>query len=322
MTISDDELGLEAEANQNVVGDPDLGEGRRSVYTDLVRFVIGGVVESGSLFLDWLEGEATRQPEETRNVEETDDDNRRRKRAAIGLAFRSAETARKNLEDVLIVSQVVGSVFFSPLIGAMKNLPFPRLSRRFDKLVTRGEAEVEEWVQLGRQEEDRSRQFAKDRVSYIVEDVIDYLSNNPALEELIKTQVDRMAVNLPQTTQIDILVRVLADNYITYLNENPKQVQAMIQTQADTYLDHLSEHPEAVQELIQEHGQGLVDVVRDELRARAVTIDSVLELVVRSIFHRQPRAELPEPSHEVQFRAEFPRQKGDFPRITGGKQEP
>ena len=323
--MSGDELNLkqDEEIIQHETGKQDPGEIQRDPYTDLVRLLVGGVFESGSVFLNWLDAErGHRRLGSTSDQGDGKPTSRRRAEHAVaGFMFHSAETARDNLRIALRVSEEMGGIFLAPARRIFKSAPLRPLRNQFEMLVARGEAEVDDWIQTGASEENRSRQLARDTASAAVDDVIEYLSNSPALEALIKSQIDQMAIDLPQTTQIDVLVRVLADNYITYLNDNPRQVQNLIRSQGDTYLDHLSDNPEQVQTLIQGQSQGLVEDIRDEVRERMVTGDSALELLARSLFRRRPRSELPEPSPEVQARAAHPRLKGDFPKLTGGGHE-
>jgi hypothetical protein len=303
--------------NENVEASP--GEIERDPYTDLVRLLVGGIFEGGSVFLNWLDANRDRQraAPTSDQVNEELTPGRQAGYAAMGFILRSAEAARINLNNALYVSEAMSGIFLRPARRIFKSPPFRPLRNQFERLVARGEAEVEDWIQVGASEQDRSRQLARDTASTTVNDVIQYLSTSPALEALIKAQIDQMAMDLPQTTQIDVLVRVLANNYITYLNDNPEQVQSLIRSQGDNYLDHLSERPEQVKTLIQGQSRSLIEEVRDEVRERMVTSDSALELLARSLFRRRPRSELPGPSPEVRVRATTPRLEGDFPRITG-----
>jgi len=320
--MSDEELILKSdqEVDQIATGVPVSAENEGDANTDLVRLLVGGIFEGGSVFLNWLDADRGRRHDAS--ISDLGDgelrSRRRAEHAAVGFMFRSAETARKNLKTAVYVSEAMGDIFLRPARRILRSRPFRPLRNQFETLVARGEAEVEDWVQVGTSEEERSRQLARDTASTAVNDVIQYLSQSPALEALIKSQIDQMAIDLPQTTQIDVLVRVLANNYITYLNDNPEEVQNLIRSQGDTYLDHLSDNPEQVQTLIQGQSQGLIEEIRDEVRERMVTGDSVLELLARSLFRRRPRSELPEPAPEVQARAANARQEGDFPRLTGG----
>lgn len=285
--------------------------------TSLLRLLAGGVFEGGSLLRNWLNRDSATSVAAP-DGKGAPDFGKRNQHAAVGFAFRSTDVARKNLKTAVRVSEKAGGIVFAPARRIMNTFPLRPVKNRFEALVARGEAEVEEWVQIGAAEENRSRELARDTVANVVDDVVKFLSTSPALEDLIKTQIDQLAVDLPQTTQIDVLVRVLANNYITYLNENPDEVQGLIRSQGDTYLSYLDENPEQVQTLIQGQSQSLIEDVTDEVREFMVTGDSFLELLARKLFRRPPRAELPGPPPEVQARAPYARMPGDFPMLGDG----
>jgi hypothetical protein len=59
-----------------------------------------------------------------------------------------------------------------------------------------------------------------------------------------------------------------------------------------------------VQELVQKQGTGLAGEVIEEVRERAVSADTLVERVARSLLGRTPREQLPEPPAAVRIRAE------------------
>lgn len=67
----------------------------------------------------------------------------------------------------------------------------------------------------------------------------------------------------------------------------------------DEFISQLAENPE-LQGLVQAQSIGLATEVRDEVRGRGVTADTVLENLVRKVLRRAPREELPTPPPEVQ----------------------
>lgn len=302
----------------------ELGIDEKGVETDLglVDLVIGGLLEGNQLLLRWLDAEGRHHSMVTTGEENVDKvANHQVKHAAIGFAFRSARTARRNLRTALRVSEKASNGILSPAMRIFNSRLFSPVRDRFDLLVSRGRQEIEDLVQIGADQEGRNRAMVQDMVSYAIEDVIRYLSNSPALEALIKSQIDMLAIDLPQTTQIDVLVRVLANNYITYLAENPDQVQVLIRSQGDTYLAHLEENPEQVQTLVQGQSAGMIEVITEEVRTFTVTGDSFLELLTRKLFRRSPRFNPPEPPSEIQARAPYARLEGDFPTQTGNKHD-
>jgi hypothetical protein len=88
--------------------------------------------------------------------------------------------------------------------------PFQKLSwinptqKQIDYLVDRGQSEIDRWVTRGQEEEINSRQLAQQATTSTVDQSINYMAQNPALEELIQQQ----SVSLAQ--QILALVRSIA----------------------------------------------------------------------------------------------------------------
>jgi hypothetical protein len=72
--------------------------------------------------------------------------------------------------------------------------------------------------------------------------------------------------------------------------------------QVDEAINYLTSDEE-VQELVQSQGVGLVGEILEETRERSLSADSLLEEIVRSMFRRPPRTELPPPAPEVQVQA-------------------
>ena len=67
----------------------------------------------------------------------------------------------------------------------------------------------------------------------------------------------------------------------------------------DEFINMLAENEE-IKELVATQSIGLVQEVRDNVRGRTVTGDSVVEDLVRRVLRRSPREDLPEPPPEVQ----------------------
>ena len=158
----------------------------------------------------------------------------------------------------------------------------------------------------------------------LVDDIIGSLSENAAIQTLIQAQVGlylRHASENP--AELDRLVQTVADRYIGYLNtseseavqalvqkqvraylntvkEDPDELVILVQVVGDRYLAYLKEeNPEALQAIIQGQSLGLASEITDELRARTVTSDSILEMFMRSLLRRPARQELPLPPPEV-----------------------
>lgn len=176
---------------------------------------------------------------------------------------------------------------------------------------------------------------AADVVGGVIDNVLAYLRRNPAVAELIDAQVERLlpilgahpAVQqlvrdqvhaiLPELVSdpaVQALIQAQAGQYIAYLQSVPDALQPLIRQQGDLYIDYLNDHPVSVQTLVQGQSLSLASQLRDEVRERTVTGDSLVDAVVRSLLRLKPREELPPPSDQVQRRAESGRLTSDFVR--------
>jgi hypothetical protein len=179
----------------------------------------------------------------------------------------------------------------------------------------------------------QSSGFAVGSISSIIDAVLIYLENNPGVDRLIHTQIDRvipvlashpavvglvlqqMEQILPQLAsnqQIQDLIKAQAGLYLQYLNEHPEELEELIRAQGDGYIDYLNHYPAAVQTLIQGQSLGMASEVRDELRERTVTGDSIADTIVRSLLRLTPQEEHPLPPEDVRRRAEYGRLPSDF----------
>jgi hypothetical protein len=116
---------------------------------------------------------------------------------------------------------------------------------------------------------------------------------------------------------VDALVEQVAGNYLSYLQAHPEALDPFVQAQTHRILDHLSENPEQVQSLVQGQSLTMASQMRDEVRSGTVTADTAVEMVVRSLFRRAPRTELPAPPPGVQARSDKPRTSKQPPPQTG-----
>lgn len=75
-----------------------------------------------------------------------------------------------------------------------------------------------------------------------------------------------------------------------------------LQYSAQSTIHQVVENPE-VRELVQQQGSGLANEVVEEVRERAISIDTLLERYIRLKLGRTPREELPEPSDVLRAHA-------------------
>ena len=67
------------------------------------------------------------------------------------------------------------------------------LRHEYADFLRRGQTELERWVQIGRQEELRSRDLTRMAARHTVDDSITYLAHNPQVEQLVETQSSGLA---------------------------------------------------------------------------------------------------------------------------------
>jgi hypothetical protein len=163
---------------------------------------------------------------------------------------------------------------------------------------------------------------APDVIGGVIDSVLSYLRQNPEVNQLIDAQIARILPALGAHPAVQQLVR---DQVTAILPEliNAPAVQELIRAQAgayiaylhqqgDIYIDYLNDHPAPVQTLVQGQSLSLAGELRDEVRERTVTGDSLVDSIVRGLLRLKPREELPPPPDPVQRRAESGRLTSDF----------
>jgi len=130
--------------------------------------------------------------------------------ALIGLIFEGEE----NLEKMLSAAKRVGDRtlrFADPVFPSFQKLEkiFPP-PKQFNRLIERGQSEVDSWITRGQDEEKQSRQLVQEATTSTVDQSITYMAHNPALEELIQTQSVSLARQILELVRGDA---VSADYY-------------------------------------------------------------------------------------------------------------
>jgi hypothetical protein len=245
---------------------------------------------------------------------ETDRD--RARYGLIGFLFQTSEAIGHGALEAARLSGTLASLgleTLEPLAGNRLTRWGP-LRRRINRVAARAEDAMDRWVQVGRIEETRSRELAAGLVNRSVNDTVAFVGNSPAVGELVNTQVDTLFPAVIENPQIEALIQTQLGKIIEYLRAHPEQIAPLVQAVGDDYIAYLNKHPEDVQDLVQGQSLSLAGEIRDEMREKAVTADSVLETIVRSLLHKTPREALPEPPPQVQVRAEWARLPTD-PRL-------
>jgi hypothetical protein len=155
-------------------------------------------------------------------------------------------------------------------------------------------------------------QAVKELVRNQVAAILPELADDPQVAEVIRAQLAAILPTMANDAAIQQLIRAQVATYLTYLNEHPDEVQALIRHQGDVYIEYLNEHPAQVQTLLQGQSMGLASQVRDEIRERTVTADSLVDTIVRNLLRLKPREELPPPPLDVQRRAQAAHLPADY----------
>jgi hypothetical protein len=116
----------------------------------------------------------------------------RTRRALIGWIFATQEQLRATHHPTRWLQSAASHMFGTAIalaneaLGAIGDIQRARTAHVYDPTVAR-------WIVLGRAEEQRSRALARAALRDIMEDVIDYLAGEPAIQELIRAQSTSLA---------------------------------------------------------------------------------------------------------------------------------
>jgi hypothetical protein len=255
-----------------------------------------------------------------------------------GAAFEGIETVGNGISAFWNFNKSVintAGQITEPLMKPLDALGVTEMVRRpVDAMLTGVEGRVTQLEEKGREGLTQTGSFTMLAVSDTIDAVLDYISTHPqvdklitdkldkflpllsenaAVQKLVRKQVDAILPTLVRDPTIQLLIQEQANAYLDSLSTtlNPK-LQALIRQQGDDYITYLNAHPEQVQNLVQGQTIGMTTEIMNEVRERAVTADSTLEMIVRRILGRKQREELPLPPPEVQRRADVARLPSDF----------
>lgn len=287
------------------------------LFIGLSRMLAGGALEGRELLVSRLRAWEQANPQDPQILDAAADESEldRDRYALIGALLDGLEAAGQGASVLGWVGNSVSRLVLGPIRAVGNSLPMRPAKRGFEALVARGEKQRDQWVQQGRAAELRTRQMTREVVTGTVDEAVSYFSSYEEIQVLIRGQIELLATDIPTSPELDNLVKVLASNYLAYLQEHPEMLDGLVQSQADQYLDHLHDHPEQVQDLVAGQSVGFASTIRDEIRERLINVDIVLEKLVRGTLKKPSRNQLPPPPAEVQARAETGIVPGDFPRL-------
>lgn len=131
--------------------------------------------------------------------------------AALGLFFESQDRwIRRGRATADLVGRTTDALF-SPALKRMDRSPRLRSTRsRFEKLVRRGEAVTDRWVQRGRMEETYGRRLARTAGQQGFNASMDQLGSAPALQDLVRKQ----SAGLTQDVLDEVRERTVTGDYV------------------------------------------------------------------------------------------------------------
>lgn len=195
----------------------------RSVVSSLTRLTIGGLLigyDGLTKRLAAWETEIDRK-EDPRDVQhilnddelsvahETETDHLRH--AAIGMIFTVGEALNKNLKTADRVSRLAGELIETVVGPVYSSRIVSPIRQRVDRLAERGQSQVAHWIEVGREEEIRSRSLASTALTEQVDSSIQYLTSNEEVQELVKSQSVGLVGEIVEETRERT---VSADNYL------------------------------------------------------------------------------------------------------------
>ncbi len=106
----------------------------------------------------------------------------------VGLTFKFQKQLEDRVRYAEGVSHIISNLakpIFKPIYS---NRVITPMRNRFDDLVSRGQREVEQWIEIGQEETDHSRALVQTAIQERMDSSIQYLANDPQVEELVTLQ--------------------------------------------------------------------------------------------------------------------------------------
>lgn len=173
---------------------PTASDPEFDAYMAIVKLIIGGTIEGAAELVNRLEKweaelndtEDTAQPGQI----QTNGDAARF--MLVGMTLAASEGVRQQIFKLAQASDVFWRLTGSaaqPLVNnRLTGIVTRPLDRAFDRLVNRGQARVNRWVELGRTHEPGARRIARKTYLEIVDEFIGHLAKNEELADLVQEQ--------------------------------------------------------------------------------------------------------------------------------------
>jgi hypothetical protein len=122
----------------------------------------------------------------------------------IGLSVKLQERFEDRMRTVNGISHFIGSMTKPILKPFYSNRAFTPMRNSFNNLVFRGQQEIDQWIEAGRRETIHSRALVKTAIHEGMDSSIEYLANDPQVEELVTSQsaglIDEMVEEVRERT--------------------------------------------------------------------------------------------------------------------------
>ncbi len=116
--------------------------------------------------------------------------------ALVGMLFETETRMRRRFSTLLSrlahASQEAG-LFYANVTADMRRTPLDPLRIRLDEMLYRATATVDRWTDRGWIEEQHSRRMAREAAAGVIDELLDYMAQNPEVRQLIEEQGMSMA---------------------------------------------------------------------------------------------------------------------------------
>jgi hypothetical protein len=135
--------------------------------------------------------------------------------ALIGAIFKSFNKVESGAKTFDRASRLIGRFTFFALSPLANSDLVEPVKRRFNNLVDRGEEEVQNLINYGKEEDIRCRMLAEQAVDDTVDGWIEYLTHNPEVRQLVEMQSASLATEVVEevrerTVSADTLLESIA----------------------------------------------------------------------------------------------------------------
>jgi hypothetical protein len=138
--------------------------------------------------------------------------------AMTGMIFDSEVMMRNGLGKAVRVGKRIRRRAYPIIQPLASSRLFSPARKRYRKMVTASQHRVDRWIEIGRQEESRSRMMAQTALTGTVDETIDYLGDMPGVQQLIATQSTSLASEVVEEVRERT---VAADLPVPFSDESP-----------------------------------------------------------------------------------------------------